>query len=240
MKKYIKSISFALALLLSSSFAFAAAPQFLNTVVSLTGTVIDHVTRKPISVNMVITDANGQKVNKARSNSSDGYYLVTGLKPGKTYKVTLEESNYFKEEYQISVPNTDKYLEISKDYLVKPMYNNAKLPIPVPPFELNKSKIRVGADIFLQDFYTALKINPTVKIEILAYADNDKDQAANAELTKSRADALKEYFVKKGIKEDRISVRGANTTDPKMPPPSGRAAKGKRYVGSTYLVLTSF
>lgn len=236
MKRFSLLTLIALVMFASASFA----QQWINTVVSLTGTVADEVTRKPISVQIQVIDSKNNKLQKVNSNSKDGYYYITGLKPDQKYKLVITSINFFKEEMTIMVPATDKYLEISKDILVKPLVEEIRVPILVSPFEVNKSKIRFGADVYLEDFVSSLKLNPTVKFEIMSFPDADKGIEANKSLTDSRAEALKEYFVSKGIKAERISILGSAVVDPKNPPPSGKTAKGKRYIGPTYIIIKSF
>lgn len=237
MKKYL--ILFVIALL-SLQADFAYAQGIINTVVSLTGIVTDEVTRKPISVEMVIMDSRNNRINKVKSNSSDGYYYITGLKPDQKYKLIISGTNYFKEEVNIYVPKTDRFVEISKDILIKPLVENIRIPLLVPPFEVNQTKVRYGADIFLDEIKNSLKMNQTVKIEIQCYPDADKGAAENLKFTEARAKSLKEYFVKNGIKEDRVSIKANDSLDERNPPPSGKASKGKRYIGFTYLVIKSF
>jgi hypothetical protein len=60
-----------------------------------------------------------------------------------------------------------------------------------------------------------------------------------ATFTSGRGSALKDHLVKNGINADRINVRAMTTTDPINPPPIRKGAKGKRYVGPVYVVVTS-
>ncbi|MDQ1266411.1 MAG: OmpA-like protein, partial [Bacteroidota bacterium] len=137
--------------------------QFVEAVVALTGSVINEVNKEPVSVFLVFYDENGKRVNAARSNAAEnGYYYVTGLKPGKKYTVEIKQKNYLKENISIEIPNTDRYQEISRDFLVKPLEKNVKIRIPVPPFELNKSKLRYGSDYVLNDYVNVLMNNPGV------------------------------------------------------------------------------
>jgi outer membrane protein OmpA-like peptidoglycan-associated protein len=215
--------------------------QLINTVVSLTGSVFDAVTRDPVTAYIIVADENDKKINATRSNSyENGYYYVTGLRPGKKYYVTLSKPNYFKEKYEIQLANTDKYQEISKDFLVKPMDRGVRIPLPVPPFELNKTKIRFGADDILESFLSTLLNNPNVKFEIDCYPDNDDNKKDNLKFTEDRCKSLMAYFISKGVEPARITSKGSNTTDSKNPPPKTKRAKGKRYVGSTYIVVKDF
>lgn len=209
------------------------------TVVALTGNVFDAVTKEPQTVIITINDENGERVNATRSNAGEnGYYYLTGLKPGKKYTVILKKQKYFLEKYEIEIAASDKYEEISKDFLIKPLYDGAKIPVPVPPFELNKSKLRYGAEELLTDLTNTLKNNEKVKVAIECYPDETGKQQDNQKLTEERCKALKDYFVSNGIADDRIKLIPSSKVDATNPPPTKIGAKGKRYIGPTYIVVS--
>jgi outer membrane protein OmpA-like peptidoglycan-associated protein len=222
-------------------FSCPAQDQLVNTVVSLTGSVIDEATRLPITLNMTLQDKEGKKLNVTHSNAAEnGTYYFTGLKSGEVYYVVINDPKYFKERFEIKVPNTDKYVEISHDFLIKPMVKGAKIQVIVPPFELNKSKLRFGSDDILESLVTSLNNNPNVKFQIVCFPDNDRDKVYNKTLTDDRCKSLKDYFISKGINKTFISVLSNSATDPKNPPPTEKREKGKRYIGTTYIVVTSY
>jgi outer membrane protein OmpA-like peptidoglycan-associated protein len=229
------------ALLISSLFYFSSSnSQFIQTIVSLTGFVTDEVTHKPINITMEAYDEDGKRVHKGKTNAiQNGYYYITGLKPGKKYTVQFEDFDYFVTKYEIEIPNSDKYAELSKDFIVKPKRAGMKFFVHVPPFELNKSKVRIGADLFLNDEIKLMKFNKTIKFEISCFPDNDIDKTKNARLTEDRVNSLKQFFVNSGIDAKRIAARGFDSTDPDRPPPMKSGPKGKRYIGSTYLVVVA-
>lgn len=233
MKKF-----FTLSLALASLFCAQSLFAQINVVVSVTGTVLKATDRNPASVNLTFYDSNNKRVGSSRSNSKDGYYLVTGLKPGETYKVKIEHPDFFQEEVTVSTPRTSKYSELSRDFLVKPLVNGVRLPLPVSPFELNKSKLRVGSEEFLAETVEALIMNPSVKVQISSFPDEMENKDVNLKLTRERCETLKAFFVSKGVASDRIAIVPSENVDPINPPPMKKAAKGKRYIGSTYIVVT--
>lgn len=216
-----------------------AKAQLVGPVVSLTGNVFNEVTRQPVTVFLVVFDESGKRVTATRSNSAEnGYYYITGLKPGNKYKIGIKQKDYFAEEFILEIANTDKYQEISKDFLVKPLEKNIALRLSVPPFELNKSKLRYGIELYLNEYISTLKANPTVKIQISCYPDDMENPQENLKLTEERARTLMTYLLTNGIEEGRLQVLGNSKTDTKNPPPSKKAAKGKRYIGPTYFIVT--
>lgn len=215
--------------------------QTAKSLVSLSGNVTNAVTKEPVTVYLKILDSQGKMVTVGRSSSADkGKFFIPGLQPGETYYVEIKQKDYFHEKYEIKLPNTGKYNEISKDFLVKPLVKGIHIPIAVPPFELNKSKLRFGVNQVLDDYKNSLITNSTINFQILCYPDNDKDKAANKKLTDERAKSLLNYFGSAGIDLSRITIQGMDITDPNNPPPKEKTAKGKRYIGTSYIVVSEF
>lgn len=212
--------------------------QFTKTVVAVTGSVINYNTKQPETVNINVFDNSGRKINSTKSNASEnGYYYVTGLFPGNTYIFVIKENNFLIERLEISIPNTDKYIEISRDFLVKPNAKGTSIKFPVTPFELNKSKLRYGSSVILNDIINTVKYNPKIKFKVVAYPDKNDNLKANLELTQKRAEAIIDYFSINGVDPAYFTAIGNDKTDPNYPPPTKKESKGKRYLGSVYLVI---
>lgn len=219
-------------------FLLTSYAQFTSTVISISGTVKNAVTKEPMTVYVVAYDENGRKVNVARSNSSDnGYYFLTGLKPGNTYKIVVEQANFIREEYVLSIPQSSKYMEYSKDFSLIPISKGSLIPISVPPFELNKTKLRFGSEEYLDNFARAFAENKSLKLVIICYPDYTQNKSDNKKLTEERAKSIMAYFIAKGVEPERINIEGNTDPDPKNPPPQEKRAKGKRYIGTSYILI---
>ena len=220
----------------SSSFS----QGLINATVGLTGNVFNQVTKLPETAVIKVFDADGRRVGATRSNGAqNGAYYVPGLKPGLTYELIITKRDFMTEKYKIVVPNTGKYIEISQDFLIKPLKSGVKIPIAVTPFELRKSKLRFGADLYLDDWIDVFKDNPDVTFKIVSYPDDKTNPSENIKITQERADAIKQYFISKGINAARFSTEGNKQVDPQNPPPTEKAAKGKRYVGPCYIEIVN-
>ncbi|MGC9079004.1 MAG: OmpA family protein [Candidatus Kapaibacteriota bacterium] len=235
MKKILSLIILVIILLRLNSIA-----QFTSTVVSISGTVKNAITKEPMTVYITAYDQQGKKVNTARSNSSDnGYFFLTGLKPGETYQIVVDQPGFLKEVYELNIPKVSQYAEYSKDFALIPFTEGSTIPVPVPPFELNKTKIRFGAEMYLEPFAKAFSSNKNAKFEIICYPDKVGDRKENQRLTEERSKSIMAYFVANGIEPDRIRIRGNADPDPQNPPPIEKRAKGKRYIGTTYIKILS-
>lgn len=238
----MKTYYIAAVLLVASAFLFGttlvSAQSAIGTVVTLTGYFLNAQTLTPVEANYVVIDGNARKVGSSfRSNAADGY-LQTGLQPGTSYVIRVEDPRYFKQEYRVDIPATGKYLEVSKDFIVRPMEAGHRVTVLPVPFDLKKSVLKTGADEDLADLTRILVMNPGTNVEIVCYPDQEGTVPDVQKVSNSRADALKAFFVSKGVSAGRISTRTATSTDPIDPPPIRKAAKGKRYVGPVYLLIT--
>ncbi|MBI2794354.1 MAG: hypothetical protein HYX66_06880 [Ignavibacteria bacterium] len=211
--------------------------QTIGTVVTLTGYMLNQNTLTPVDANYAVYEA-GKKVGQSRKSSVRDGFLVTGLKPGGSYTVMIEDPRYFREEFPIALPQSSRYAEISKDFIVRPMEAGKKIVIMPSPFDLRKNVIKAGVEEDLVHFAKMLSMNPGVSVELVCYPDEEVPAAAASSISTTRGNALKAEFEKAGISGSRISVKSASTVDPINPPPIKKSAKGKRYVGTVYVVVT--
>lgn len=217
--------------------AYNSGSQFVGVIVSLTGKVLDETTKEPVSMTIKVYDDEGKIINRANSNSSDGYYFLTSLNPAKTYKIHFDKLGYLNKEVEFSIPETDKYLEYSKDFLVNKKEVGYKIPLKVPPFDRNKDNLRRGAEYFLKNQLQMLKTNEGIKFKIHSYPENNDNPDKNLQMTNNRAEELKQWLIDNGIDKNRLESTGHKNTDPANPPPSERQSKGKRYKGSVYFEI---
>lgn len=215
------------------------AQNTINTVVTVAGHIVNAATLEPVECTYGLYDASGHKVGQTRRATVSNGYLVTGLQPGGQYTLRIEDPRFFKQDFSISIPKTSTYMEISKDVTVRVMESGRKFTLSPNPFDLRKTGLKVGAEELLQDMLTILRMNPGVQVDIVCYPDAEGPSGDIVKLTQDRGAALKDYFVKQGISAQRLNVKSTSTTDPINPPPLKRGAKGKRYVGPVYIVVTS-
>jgi OOP family OmpA-OmpF porin len=81
-------------------------------------------------------------------------------------------------------------------------------------FESGKSLIKPVSYKLLDDLAEIMTLKPEMKIEIAGHTDSDGDDAANLALSQQRADAVRNYLLKKGIAGSRIVAHGYGESRP--------------------------
>jgi outer membrane protein OmpA-like peptidoglycan-associated protein len=92
-------------------------------------------------------------------------------------------------------------------------------------FDVNSDKIKPESAGVLKEIGTALTENPTVKIKIIGHTDTDGEDAANLDLSKRRAAAVKKALADTyGIDASRMVTDGKGET---VPVADNKTAEGK-------------
>ncbi len=81
-------------------------------------------------------------------------------------------------------------------------------------FDTDKATIKPKSRPKLDQAVEVLKKFPTIRIEISGHTDSTGSREHNMELSKARAEAVKDYLVKKGIDPSRITTRGYGPDKP--------------------------
>ncbi len=81
-------------------------------------------------------------------------------------------------------------------------------------FATGKATILSDSFPVLDDVAQVLKDYPNIRVEIGGHTDNVGDDAGNQRLSKSRADAVFEYLLKRGVRADRMITVGFGETRP--------------------------
>lgn len=82
-------------------------------------------------------------------------------------------------------------------------------------FDVNSANIKPESYGSLKEMANVLKENPDVKVKIIGHTDSDGNDAANLDLSKRRAAAVKASMAKEfGIDESRMETEGKGESEP--------------------------
>ena len=82
-------------------------------------------------------------------------------------------------------------------------------------YETGSAQIQAKSYSYLNYLINIMKKNQGYKVAFEGHTDNVGDEAANQKLSEDRVDAVKAYFVSKGISGDRITTRAFGSKKPK-------------------------
>ena len=97
-----------------------------------------------------------------------------------------------------------------------------KVTFPVIYFSFNRITIRPSEVSKLKSIFHILKENPEMKVTVTGWCDTRGNVAVNRRISRQRAQALKNWLVKRGIAASRISVVGKGSDGSRTAPNARR------------------
>ncbi len=133
-----------------------------------------------------------------------------------------EEDHYFASNLRIAVGNPDTRNKLLTD---------GKLVTNGILFNVNSAEIKTESYGVLKEIAGILNESKDVKVKIVGHTDNDGDDALNMELSKKRAEAVKNALTKDfGIDAGRMEIDGKGEQEPLAPNTDAIAKANNRRV----------
>ena len=133
-----------------------------------------------------------------------GIWLITrAVKSSKARKECEKKGGKYDKKTKSCKVDTPPILQ---DVIAK-VYDNLT-------FVTNSATINPSSNNYLKEMSDFLKANPTLTIKITGHTDNVGNDAYNLDLSKRRADAVKDFLVSQGVGEIAISTEGKGETEP--------------------------
>ena len=105
-----------------------------------------------------------------------------------------------------------------------------KVTFPVIYFGFNRITIRPSEVSKLKSILHILKENPEMKVTVTGWCDTRGSVAVNRRISRQRAQALKNWLVKRGIAASRISVVGKGSDGSRTAPKARRVETTNHYL----------
>jgi OOP family OmpA-OmpF porin len=147
-------------------------------------------------------------------STSSGRYRI-GLTSGRSYTF-IASSKGFGSETWVFDPTIDTVSNglIQHDFKLSPLAEGTTFTLENIYFETSSFTLLAESFEELDKFVRILKENPSITIRVEGHTDNVGNFDKNVELSKQRAEAVKNYLVEKGIGAERVEAKGYGPTKP--------------------------
>lgn len=205
MRKYMIVLIFIFCINLA--FTQILKPTETEVLVNVTVTNFENV---PRANDLIIFS--GEKNKKVFSDTTNALGKFSILLPkGDTYKILYKEFTDSTAYSEVEIPNAaGKYtselmiqIEPAKVYTLENVF-----------FDTGLSTLKPESYKALNDLVEVMKLKPALIIEIDGHTDNTGTPEINQTLSQNRADAVRNYLIKKGIAATRVTAKGFGDTMP--------------------------
>ncbi|GAB4285521.1 MAG: hypothetical protein Kow0068_10890 [Marinilabiliales bacterium] len=178
---------------------------------------MDDRSLKPVPVDVrVIYEIlpEGEEAGIARTNPLTGDYKII-LPYGKKYGYYALAEGYYSFTRFLDVTDLKEYTEIDEQNIfLAPLKVDQVAILNSIFFKKRTAELEPESYPELNRFVEFLKTNKKIVIELSGHTDNRGDAKENMKLSEERAQAVLQYLEKKGVKTDRIIVKGYGQTRP--------------------------
>jgi outer membrane protein OmpA-like peptidoglycan-associated protein len=180
----------------------------------LNGVITDEDTKAVLpNTKLQLFDNNFNKIKETTSDAA-GKYEFAEVECGKKYYMRASLEEYTTKEVSVIIKketgktelNIELKSESCKVKIGDDLANCFKINIIY--FDFDKWNIRPDAAIDLAKLLDVLEQNPSMKINIRSHTDCRASNKYNDVLSKNRAKSTKDWLIKNGISEDRLTSEG--------------------------------
>ncbi|HEX7845593.1 MAG TPA: OmpA family protein [Chitinophagaceae bacterium] len=154
-----------------------------------------------------------QKVFSGRSDASGKFFIQ--LPAGDKYFITIKSITDVSKYGVIEIPKLGADEEYAEPFTVNVKFELARsYRLDKVYFDFGKATLRAESFAELGELVDFMKNRETVRIEIAGHTDNVGKDADNLKLSQQRAEAIRNYLLKKGIQPARVVAKGYGATLP--------------------------
>ncbi len=184
-------------------------------VVLYSGIVRDLKTGKPTEAKIIYENLDdGEELGVAYSNPTSGEYKIV-LPYGNRYSIRAEVKDYIPVSKNIDLTTKGAFKEIKgEDLALAPIQVGVKVQLYNIFFEFGRATLQTESFFELDRMADVLLQNQNMIIEVQGHTDNVGGDDANLKLSQQRADAVRDYLVKKKVPMERVRSVGLGETKP--------------------------
>jgi outer membrane protein OmpA-like peptidoglycan-associated protein len=178
------------------------------------GRVLNKHTLEPIQGDVVFENMqDGSIYNRVKTSGPNAEYEIV-LPLGGRFGFFADAENYLAENQQLSTVNKALNEVIERDLYVVPLEIGQSIRLNNIFFEFAKATLTDESSHELDRILPYFKKFPNLKIEISGHTDAVGSDEANQILSEDRANAVREYLIRKGIRIDKIEAVGYGESVP--------------------------
>ena len=177
------------------------------------GKVYDSATGKGLSAIVELIDLSSKRVVTELQTDADGNYLST-LPLGRNYAFSVNKKGYlfYSNRFMLKEVVSGDHFEVNIP--LQPFAKGANIVLRNILFETGKFVLLSESMTELDKIVSILRENPALKVQISGHTDNVGKDADNLVLSASRAKAVVEYIITKGILAARLTHKGFGAAQP--------------------------
>jgi outer membrane protein OmpA-like peptidoglycan-associated protein len=177
--------------------------------------VVDAVTREPVDARIQMQGATDNILLPANQRGIGVMEFTIRSSEAKEYRLAVNSEGYMFINQNIRIEGaTDQTKTLGRTVELRRAQSGMVAILRNIYFDFNKATLKQESLTELNKVERMMRENPNIQVEIGGHTDFIGTDAYNMTLSQRRAEAVKDYLVKKGIDPRRIMAKGYGKTRP--------------------------
>jgi OOP family OmpA-OmpF porin len=189
--------------------------------------------KEPLAGEQIVFFGQTSKTEILGVTGPDGKCSVN-LPEGETYDIKVRSVGDELDYSSISIPTLEENEEFTEATLTVMIEEPTSFTLNNVHFSTGSADLKSSSSKELNELANYLNLKKSVKVEIGGHTDNVGADDSNQKLSQKRAEAVKEFLIKKGVSENRLKSKGYGETKPVA---SNDSDKGKAMNRRTEVVF---
>ena len=175
------------------------------------GVITDSKTRKPIKAEIELVDLQSGRSYKSSQSDADGNYMLC-LPSDAEYALTVSKKNYLFYSENIHLKQEGSIL--LKNFKLQALEVGEQVRLDNIFFEIEAYHLKDASATELSKIIQFMESNPFLVVEIGGHTDNSGSKNYNLDLSQQRAASVKNAIIQRGLKPNRIQIKGYGMSEP--------------------------
>ncbi len=182
-----------------------ATPEFMG----LSGTIYNATTQEAIPGQLVYVEGG----DSLRLGTASGKYRL-GLDARQKTTISASAKGYLTTTVVVNPVDSTGKASLRYDFSLVPLAEGATVSLNKVYFATSEFQLLPESYDELNGLVNTLRENPSLRIRLEGHTDNQGDFDKNVELSRNRANAVRDYLIQKGIDVSRLEAKGYGQTRP--------------------------
>jgi outer membrane protein OmpA-like peptidoglycan-associated protein len=182
--------------------------------IEISGKVLDKFSRRPVRAKIVYENlTTGRELGINESSSATGAYKIM-VPVGSKYGYLAQAEGYLSVNQSLDAENLEEPQKITQNLFLIPIKRGSQIALNNIFFDFNKAELKKESFSELNRLVEMMNESPKMKIAIGGHTDSKGSDEYNMKLSAERANAVKNYLLKNGISENRMTIKQLGKADP--------------------------
>ncbi len=182
--------------------------------VTITGKVINTKAQQPLNAELIVQSVrNDTTLIETVQTDAQGVFNVS-LPLGDNYELSVESEGFIRQRDKLLLTATSEASTLERNYQLTPIEVGSTVNLENVLFDRGTADMLPGSSERLDEVVNFLDENPEVAIEVGGHTDNRGRADLNLELSRRRAEAVRDYLIEQGADANQVTAKGYGGTQP--------------------------